>query len=76
MKKKVLLIILPIILVIAIVAAIIVAVIVNKNKEEESTGSKWGDTYYAYLKDAVNEEDINIAESKYGIILGMKDYDI
>ena len=73
MKKKVLLIILPIILVIAIVAAIIVAVIVNKNKEEESTGSKWGDTYYAYLKDAVNEEDINIAESKYGIILGMKD---
>ena len=73
MKKKVLLIILPIILVIAIVAAIIVAIIVNKNKEEESTGSKWGDTYYAYLKDAVNEEDINIAESKYGIILGMKD---
>lgn len=73
MKKKVLLIILPIILVIAIVAAIVVAVIVNKNKEEESTGSKWGDTYYAYLKDAVNEEDINIAESKYGIILGMKD---
>lgn len=73
MKKKVLLITIPIILVIAIVAAIIVAVIVNKNKEDESTGSMWGDTYYAYLKDAVNEEDINIAESKYGIILGMKD---
>ncbi|MBQ3409175.1 MAG: hypothetical protein IJH12_08245 [Clostridia bacterium] len=72
MKKKVLLIILPIILVIAIVAAIIVAVIVNKNKEEESTGSKWGDTYYAYLKEAVNEDDLTEAEEKYGVMLGMK----
>lgn len=72
MKKKVLLIILPIILVIAIAATVITIVILNKNKEEESVGTKWGDTYYAYLKEAVNEDDLKAAEEKYGVMLGMK----
>lgn len=71
MKKKVLLIVLPIILAIAVATAVIAVVILNKNKEE-SVGTKWGDTYYAYLKEAVNEEDLKEAEEKYGVMLGMK----
>lgn len=76
MKKKVLLIVLPIIMAIAIATAIIVAVIVSKNKEDETVGTKWGDTYYAYLKEAINEDDLNTAEEKYGMILGMKNVKI
>lgn len=72
MKKKVLLIVLPIILAIAIATTVIVIVLLNKNKEDESVGTKWGDTYYAYLKEAVNEDDLTDAEEKYGMMLGMK----
>ena len=73
-KKKVLLIIIPIVLVIVIIAAVIIGLVLNKNSEEdESVGSKWGDTYYAYLKDAINEKDLTAAEEKYGMMLDMKD---
>ncbi|MBP3708199.1 MAG: hypothetical protein J6J36_06285 [Clostridia bacterium] len=74
MKKKVLLITIPIVLVIAIVAAVIIGLVLNKDSEEdESVGSKWGDTYYAYLKEAIKEKDLTVAEEKYGMMLDMKD---
>lgn len=76
MKKKIWLIIVPIILVIIIVATIVIGILLkkgNKDEEEISTGSTWGDTYYAYLKEAINEKDLTEAEEKYGIKLDMKD---
>lgn len=74
MKKKVLLIVIPIVLVVIIIAAVIIGLVMNKDSEEDdSIGSKWGDTYYAYLKEAVNEKELNVAEEKYGIMLDMKD---
>lgn len=75
MKKKVLMIVIPIILVVVIAAAVIVGYLVlnnGKDEEEESVGSKWGDTYYAYLVEAISEDDETDAEEKYGIIEGMK----
>ena len=76
MKKKTLLITVSIILVIIIVAAIVIGILLKKGKEDEeeiSTGSTWGDTYYAYLKEAINEKDLTEAEEKYGMKLDMKD---
>lgn len=74
MKKKVLLIVIPIVLVIVIIAAVIIGITLNKNSEEDdSVGSKWGDTYYAYLKEAINEKDLKVAEERYGMILDMKE---
>ena len=75
MKKKVIFIVLPIVLAIVIIAAIMIGIFVNRNKEEEeeSIGSKWGDTYYAYLKAVINEDDNNALESKYGISKDMED---
>ena len=74
MKKKVLLIVIPIVLVIVIIAAVIVGIVLNKNSGEDgSVGSKWGDTYYAYLKEAIEEKDLNVAEEKYGMISDMED---
>ena len=54
MKKKIWFIIIPIVLVVIIAVAIIVGLLLKKkNKEDEnsSTGSKWGDAYYTYLKE-------------------------
>lgn len=76
MKKKIWLIIIPIILVIIIVSAIVVAILLKKGNEKDdeiSTGSTWGDTYYAYLKEAITEKDLTEAEEKYGMKLDMKD---
>lgn len=74
MKKKVLFIVLPIVLAILIAAicgvVVVVGILLNKNK---SVGSTWGDTYYAYLKEAINDKDLSDAEEKYGMQLGMKD---
>ena len=73
MKKKVLLIIIPIVLVfliIGIIGAIFVGMWLNKNK---TVGTTWGDTYYAYLKEAINDKNLGDAEEKYGMQLGMKD---
>ncbi len=70
MKKKVLFIVLPIVLAIIIVGGVIAAILINNNK---SIGSVWGDTYYAYLTEAIKEKDLNDAEEKYGIKLDMKD---
>ena len=66
MKKKLWLIIIPIVLVIIIISAIIIAILLNKKEDKEiSTGSTWGNTYYAYLKDAINEKDLTDAEEKF-----------
>lgn len=74
MKKKILFIVIPIVLVIVIIAAVIIGLALNKKSEEDdSVGSKWGDTYYAYLKEAINEKDLKVAEEKYGMKLDMKD---
>ena len=74
MKKKLWLIIIPIVLVIIIISAIIIAILLNKKEDKEiSTGSTWGNTYYAYLKDAINEKDLTDAEEKYGMKLDMND---
>lgn len=76
MKKKIWLIIIPIILVIIIVSAIVIAILLKKGNEKDdeiSTGSTWGDTYYAYLKEAITEKDLTEAEEKYGMKLDMKD---
>ena len=76
MKKKVLLIIIPIVLVfliIGIIGAIFVGIWLNKNK---TVGTTWGDTYYAYLKEAINEKDLRKAEERFGMQLGMKDVKI
>lgn len=76
MKKKIWFIIIPIVLVVIIAVAIIVGLLLKKkNKEDEnsSTGSKWGDAYYTYLKDAINEKDPTIAEGRFGISADMKD---
>ena len=54
MKKKMLFIIIAILLIIVIIAAIVIGVLLNANK---SVGSKWGDTYYAYLNEAAEEKD-------------------
>ena len=70
MKKKILFIVLPIVLAILIVGGVIAAIILGSNK---SVGSTWGDTYYAYLKEAINEDDLSDAEEKYGMKLNMKD---
>lgn len=69
MKKKILFIVLPIVLAILIVGGVIAAILLNRNK---SVGTTWGDTYYAFLTDAINEDDSTIAEEKYGISKGMK----
>ena len=76
MKKKILLIVIPIVLVVIIAVAIIVGFLLKKeNKEDEntSTGSTWGDVYYSYLKKGIKEKDPEIAENKYGIVADMKD---
>jgi hypothetical protein len=76
MKKKVLLIVIPIVLVIIIAISIVIGIILKKKNESEDeilTGSTWGDTYYAYLKEAIKEKDLNDAEEKYGMMLDMKD---
>lgn len=78
MKKKKVIIITSIILVILIITGIVIGICLkNKNEEknegENVTGSKWGDTYYAYLKEALEENDKTEAEEKYGIIQGMED---
>lgn len=55
MKKKILFIVIPIVLAIIIVGIatiVVISSILNKNK---SVGTTWGDTYYAYLKEAINE---------------------
>lgn len=70
MKKKILFIVLPIVLAILIVGGVIAAILINNNK---SVGSTWGDTYYAYLKEAISEKDLDEAEEKYGMKLDMKD---
>ncbi len=74
MKKKVLLIVIPVVLVVIIATAIIIGIILNNGKDEdESVGTKWGDTYYAYLKEATSEKDLTDAEEKYGMISNMED---
>lgn len=73
MKKKVLLIIIPIILVLLILIAAIVGLIILIKNKDKSVGSKWGDTYYAYLKEATSEKDLKAAEEKYGMMLDMKE---
>ena len=73
MKKKILFIVIPIvlaILIVGIVGIVVVGAILSKNK---SVGTTWGDTYYAYLKEAINEKDLSEAEEKFGMQLGMKD---
>lgn len=70
MKKKVLFIIIAILLIALIAGGIVIGLLLNKTK---STGSKWGDTYYAYLSEAVKEKDLKEADEKYGIKLNMKD---
>lgn len=69
MKKKILFIIIPVLLIAVIVLSVVIALLLNKNK---SVGSKWGDTYYAYLSEAVNEKDLDDAEEEYGIDLEIK----
>lgn len=71
MKKKTLWIIIAIILVVVIATGVIIALILHKNNEEanKSVGSVWGDSYYAYLKDAINEEE---NKEKYGLQDNMK----
>lgn len=73
MKKKVLFIIIPIILVLLILIAAIVGLIILIKNKDKSVGSKWGDTYYAYLKEATSEKDLKAAEEKYGMMLDMKE---
>lgn len=78
MKKKKVIIIISIILVILIITGIVIGICLkNKNEEnseeKDETGSKWGDTYYAYIKEALEEDDKAEAEEKYGIIQGMED---
>ena len=69
MKKKMLFIIIAILLIIVIIAAIVIGVLLNANK---SVGSKWGDTYYAYLNEAAEEKDEDEVLEKYGISPKMK----
>lgn len=73
MKKKVLLILIPVILVIVILAAVIVGLIFALKNKDKSIGTKWGDTYYAYLKEATTEKDLKLAEEKYGMMNDMKE---
>lgn len=76
MKKKVLFIVIPIVLAIVLIGIIgitTVIILLNKNK---SVGTTWGDTYYAYLKEAINEKDLGNAEEKFGMQLGMNDVKI
>ena len=40
-------------------------------KQNESTGTTWGDTYYAYLKEGIGQEEFSDKE-KYGIQQNMK----
>lgn len=76
MKKKIWIIVIAILLVMIIVAAVIVGIFLhNKNKEDkgnDSVGSTWGDTYYAYLTEAISEEDLTVAEERYGMKLDME----
>lgn len=37
-----------------------------KNNEIKST---WGKTYYTYLKEAINDKDLDDAKQKYGMTL-------
>lgn len=71
MRKKILFIVIPIvlaILIVGIVGIVVVGAILSKNK---SVGTTWGDTYYAYLKEAINEKDLSEAEEKFGMQLGI-----
>lgn len=76
-KKKIILSVIIILLIVAIIAGAIIAVLlINKNKEDDekvSMSSKWGNTYYAYLKDATKEDDSSVLESKYGMYTGMQE---
>ena len=73
MKKKVLLIVIPIVLAVIILAAAVVGLILVFKNKDKSVGTKWGDTYYAYLKEATSEKDLKSAEERYGMMLDMKD---
>ena len=74
MKKKVLLIVIPIVVVLLllILASTIFGIVMVLKNKDKSVGSKWGDTYYAYLKEATSEKDLKLAEEKYGIMNDMK----
>ncbi len=41
-------------------------------KDNETVGTTWGDTYYAYLKEGMQQEDF-ASKEKYGLQQGMKD---
>lgn len=70
MKKKIIFIIIPIVAIIMILGVFLLLKLFNDNK---SVGTTWGDTYYAYLKEAISQEDLDDAEEKFGIQLDMED---
>lgn len=70
MKKKIIFILIPIVAIIIILGVFLLLKFFNNNK---SVGTTWGDTYYAYLKEAISQEDLDDAEEKFGIQLDMED---
>lgn len=65
--------IITIIVLIVVIAAVCGYFIWQNMKKNETVGTTWGDTYYAFLKAGLESEDENMKEEYYGLNNNMKD---
>lgn len=71
-KNKKLIVAIVIIILLVVIAASVGGYFIFQNIENnKSVGTTWGDTYYAYLKEASTEQDLGERE-KYGIQANME----
>lgn len=69
MSKKIKIVVPIIVLVIIVIGAIVGYFTYKHIEQNKSVGTLWGDTYYAYLKEATSEES---NKEEYGLKEGMK----
>lgn len=70
-RKKLIVVLVIIILLILICGSVGGYFIFQNIEKNKSVGTTWGDTYYAYLKEASTEQDLGERE-KYGIQSNME----
>lgn len=74
-KSKMLIVVLTIVIMLIIIASVGCYFIWQNIEKNKSVGTTWGDTYYAYLKEASTEKDLSERE-KYGIQQNMENTQI
>ena len=70
-RKKLIVVLVIIILLVLICGSVGGYFIFQNIEKNKSVGTTWGDTYYAYLKEASTEQDLGERE-KYGIQANME----